>query len=726
MFIVSIGTEPVIMPSVAGFYIADFVNGVYYINGTLSSEIDVITNPSKIIGGEGLVVDSTEDIIFQSGFLSPITDITFTIIVEYETKGMLATDAVEIFRLYDSANPTTEFVSLYQGYGAESAAQHLTLMSGAVGRTDQFVELTMPNSGRHIAAYSKPVGSLALSLDGKQQSQDPSIVLGPLVLNSGKSVVYQANVELVIRHIRILPFVFSLDDLQTVANFNSPRPTNDNLASAASLADGDSLAGSTVAATSEVGEPNHASIVGGCSAWWRIDAVADGTYTITLSGDDVTNYMDPLLAVYTGTAVNALGLVASTNGTSVSFTGAAGTTYYVAVDDHNGPTCGADFTIGLAVSTGSGPPANDNFANAIALTSGGTALVDNTNASAEGSEQFHTGYAPTDGGIAGKTVWYKYTPVANETTTIETFGTYTDTFMTIWTGSALGSLTEVAFDDDSTPTQYGESKISFSTTAGVTYYIQIDTYAGYEGEIRVNVNRENIIYPAPPEIDNYIDSDEFYPPRTGNLYPSLILPGDVVMSPYIFRAATFDPATVSGISLDSTDLIATGTGTTGTQSVVSTTGVTTNGASNPYFEFQFTTIAGGDNMRVGFQQSGVTFGSGSRLYLLKSGVISNGSSTLHNIGTINAGDWIGVAARMDGNNGAWFKNLTQGGNWNGVSGAVPNSSGFDSAGLGSFIDYLLFTMFGGTGGAVGNVVTANFGQSPFVGAVPSGHIPGWF
>jgi hypothetical protein len=113
-------------------------------------------------------------------------------------------------------------------------------------------------------------------------------------------------------------------------------PANDAFASAASL--GGTASGTTVGATKEPGEPNHAGIAGGHSIWWTWTATASGSATITTAGSS----FDTLLAVYTGTALSALTAVASNddaNGTTQSqvvFTAAAGTTYRVAVDGYGG------------------------------------------------------------------------------------------------------------------------------------------------------------------------------------------------------------------------------------------------------------------------------------------------------------------------------------------------------------------------------------------------------
>ena len=92
-------------------------------------------------------------------------------------------------------------------------------------------------------------------------------------------------------------------------------------------------------ATPETGEPNHAGVIGGRSVWWSWTAPSSGVAAINTHGSN----FDTLLAVYSGTVLNGLSLVASNdndgsagNASGVSFVAEAGTTYQIAVDGVNG------------------------------------------------------------------------------------------------------------------------------------------------------------------------------------------------------------------------------------------------------------------------------------------------------------------------------------------------------------------------------------------------------
>jgi len=86
--------------------------------------------------------------------------------------------------------------------------------------------------------------------------------------------------------------------------------------------------------TREPGEPLHAGNIGGKSVWWTWTATSAGPVRVATTGST----FDTTLAVYTGTSVNALTLVAGDDdsggwpASAVTFTAVAGMTYQIAVD----------------------------------------------------------------------------------------------------------------------------------------------------------------------------------------------------------------------------------------------------------------------------------------------------------------------------------------------------------------------------------------------------------
>ncbi|MFO1501841.1 MAG: S8 family peptidase [Verrucomicrobiota bacterium] len=95
--------------------------------------------------------------------------------------------------------------------------------------------------------------------------------------------------------------------------------------------------GSNENATKEPGEPLHAGNLGGKSVWWTWTAPSSGPVRIATTG----SLFDTALGVYTGSAVDALTLVAGDDdsggwpASAVTIQASGGTTYQIAVDGFN-------------------------------------------------------------------------------------------------------------------------------------------------------------------------------------------------------------------------------------------------------------------------------------------------------------------------------------------------------------------------------------------------------
>ncbi len=127
-----------------------------------------------------------------------------------------------------------------------------------------------------------------------------------------------------------------------------PPASNDNFANAQTISGcSGSVTGTNLNATKETGEPNHANGGGTRSVWYQWQAPSSGSVTMTTAGSG----FDTVLAVYTGTTVNALNLIASNDDasvqphittSSVTFPANAGTIYQIAVDGFNNDGSGGD------------------------------------------------------------------------------------------------------------------------------------------------------------------------------------------------------------------------------------------------------------------------------------------------------------------------------------------------------------------------------------------------
>ena len=139
--------------------------------------------------------------------------------------------------------------------------------------------------------------------------------------------------------------------------------SNDAFANATVVSNSFSVAGSNLGATREAREPNHASVSGGKSVWWRWTAPASGQLVVVTAG---SNY-DTVLAVYTGDRVDRLRAVAANDDVSasdpssrVSFSVKAGVTYRIAVDGYQGAAGAIQLGGTFTAKTVLAAPANVN------------------------------------------------------------------------------------------------------------------------------------------------------------------------------------------------------------------------------------------------------------------------------------------------------------------------------------------------------------------------------
>jgi len=115
------------------------------------------------------------------------------------------------------------------------------------------------------------------------------------------------------------------------------------------------------------------------------------------------------------------------------------------------------------------PPVNDEAAGALTVTS-----LPYTNAQSVGEATT----SPNDPfgwcfPIGGYTVWYTYTPVADQRIQVDTFGSGPDTTLTAFTGSP-SSLSQVGCNDNSGGSV--QSRIVLDVLAGASYYFVIGSY----------------------------------------------------------------------------------------------------------------------------------------------------------------------------------------------------------------------------------------------------------
>jgi hypothetical protein len=299
----------------------------------------------------------------------------------------------------------------------------------------------------------------------------------------------------------------------TVALHLVAAPANDAFANAIAVAGGAvTRTGDTnVGATKESGEPNHASDIGGASVWYSWTAPVAAMVDINTAGSN----FDTLLAVYTGSAVNALTAVASndddpTCGTCrtsrLAFTPSAGVTYRIAIDgvtDFEGSVPEGSITlqvaqVGAATVTGFTPAAVAQKKVVTILGSGFTGATAVTFTKAGGGTVNATTFSLNDDGHISATVPALATtgPVSVTTpTAVATSATNLKIKATIKsftpgsgavgatvfvTGTALTGATKVTLNGKTTRfSVVSDTTISFKVPVGATSgAIQITTAGG--------------------------------------------------------------------------------------------------------------------------------------------------------------------------------------------------------------------------------------------------------
>lgn len=232
--------------------------------------------------------------------------------------------------------------------------------------------------------------------------------------------------------------------------------------------------------------------------WWTWTAPSTGAYVIQTVGSN----FDTLLAVYTGTAVNALTARVSDddsggNATSlVTLSTTAGVVYQIAVDGYSG----ASGSISLTVIPPVDPPSNDNFASRTNLV-GAPAQISGTNAGAskESGEPSHAGYA------GGRSVWYSWTaPSTGECSIWLANASFSD-LLGIYTGSSVNTLNQIS------SASFGGTAV-LSVTSGVAYQIAVDGYNPSSGTFTLNISA---VSPPPP--NDAFANRLILPPNTNSI-----------------------------------------------------------------------------------------------------------------------------------------------------------------------------------------------------------------
>jgi hypothetical protein len=246
-------------------------------------------------------------------------------------------------------------------------------------------------------------------------------------------------------------------------------PDNDSFATPRDLAGEFGLVrASTVDATKEAGEPDHAGVLGNKSVWFRWTA-PNARRVMFRTGVPEGVAFDSLLGVYRGATVDALTVVASNDDASpgewaskVAFQPESGATYLVAVDGVAGKS--GQVSLSWAMR-----PSNNDFAAAQPIT--GTS----------GSVRSDTSLATREAGEARwhrRSVWYRWTAPRTGDVVFRTGGSLFDTVLGAYSGGSLGSAKLLASNDDSFD---GSSRVRLPVRQGRTYRIVVAGFGGDSG-----------------------------------------------------------------------------------------------------------------------------------------------------------------------------------------------------------------------------------------------------
>jgi hypothetical protein len=209
--------------------------------------------------------------------------------------------------------------------------------------------------------------------------------------------------------------VVTLTNLSSDVSFDivaaSQQPANDSFGLATAIPDlSFAVAATNTYATAEANEPVHGDSGAGRSVWWSWLASSSGIITATTEGSG----FDTVLAVYTGTNVSALNLVAAnddagfTNRSSqLNFSALAGTKYSFAVDGAmttNGSAESGKVQLRLLAATPPlvalvAPTNGQNFLSTLALNTVAASASASSTAGVERVEFYLDGAAVSRSGV---------------------------------------------------------------------------------------------------------------------------------------------------------------------------------------------------------------------------------------------------------------------------------------------------------------------------------------
>lgn len=237
-------------------------------------------------------------------------------------------------------------------------------------------------------------------------------------------------------------------------------PHNDGFAAATALASAThgQVAGSTIGATRQVGEP---ASFASSTVWFRWVAPSTGVATFTASSG-VPVAIEP----FTGTAVNRLRRIPVDEVLpQAGFRTVAGTAYVLRISSFAGATFGLKWQTTTA-------PANDHFSAASSINGASGSLIgDNTAATNDFSDPSIQGDRPPG------TIWYRWTAPADGWYDFDTSGSHISTELGVYTSISPTRLVDDSSGDCDGYDFFGSSgaSVGFHAASGTTYLLMLAT-----------------------------------------------------------------------------------------------------------------------------------------------------------------------------------------------------------------------------------------------------------
>ena len=278
----------------------------------------------------------------------------------------------------------------------------------------------------------------------------------------------------------------------------------------------------------------------GPNVWFCYTASCTGDVTVYIEGA----YFDTVLGVYNGCDcdLTSSDLIACNDDyddswlSQVTFAAVAGNRYLIEVGGYQDYT--GSGLLNISCDGTPGPPDKDDCENAQSVGNVTNLAFDTTDATFDGPGLC----------LTSPNIWYVYTASCTGEATVSLLGSNFDTMLAIYRGDDcdLHSSDLIACNDDFPPGQ--QSQITFETTAGYQYLIEIGGYGSNAGEGRLSISCEPSTQPSKDDCEDAQAIGEVKDLAFDTRNATFDGPGLCLTSPniwFVYQASCTGEATVS-------------------------------------------------------------------------------------------------------------------------------------------------------------------------------------